>query len=239
MKNIILPVGLLVGLLIVLGIATLMLTGTITDKDAKLTDMNTSVKALINDNGLLLAENTSVKTNYNNLLSTHNVTVASLTAAQGQVTDLTTTTASLTLQNNSLTIDLNKAKFDYNTLFTDGNKMRYDYNILLVTKNNLVIDNNKLVFDYNILGIDRNNLFSIKNDLNARGHRLYLNANNCYWAIKCSDLNNTVCALKYGYGDINSITGNSTTASNQAQYVLRPLCTTSIDSNIGDYNYFS
>lgn len=239
MKNIILPVGLLVGLLIVLGIATLMLTGTITDKDAKLTDMNTSVKALINDNGLLLAENTSVKTNYNNLLSTHNVTVASLTAAQGQVSTLTTANGTLTIEKAALTTDLNKAKFDFNTLFTDGNKMRYDYNVLLITKNNLVIDNNKLVFDYNILGIDRNNLFSIKNDLNARGHRLYLNANTCYWASNCSDLNNTSCALKYGYGDINSITGNSLTASNQAQYVLRPLCKSQIDSNMGDYNYFS
>jgi hypothetical protein len=242
MKDIMLPGGILVGLLIVLGIITIMLAGTVTDKDTKVTDLNTSVISLIDQVNLLTQDNLGVKTNYNNLLATYNTTTASLTAAQIQVTTLTTQTTSLTNEINNLNANNTSIRADYNTYIANTTQLRIDYNLLSIDRNNLWRDNNGLRFDNNFMVFDRNNLLLDKNnlltsrtDMNVRAHRLYNYANTCYLAVKCID-NNVFCATKYGY-DLNNLVG-------VAQYnlqilTLRTTCVTAIDGNINDYNYFS
>ena len=231
MKNAILPIGLLVVLLIILGVATLMLTGTVNDKVTKLADMNSIATTLANERALLITENLDVKTNYNNLLTNYNTNKAELTAAQSQVTSLSGTNTTLTAEKATLMATNATLLFDNNRLLVDNTAVTQ----LRLDKNALIVDKNKLVFDYNILSIDRNILFSTSNDYNTRAHRLYNYANPCYLAVKCID-NNAYCATKYGY-DLNTGLG-------VAQYTLQVLtlktnCVTAIDANVGDYNYFS
>ena len=236
MKDIILPVGLLVGLLIVLGVGMLILTGNVTDKDTKLADLNSIAISLANEKVVLLADNLQVKTNYNTLLSTHNETVATLTAAQAQIINVTgqldTMTSAkniLDIQNRSISVDLNTLRLDYNAFVFDTNKIRFDYN-------KVVSDNNRLLLDNNALAIDRNALVIIKNDMNSLGRRIYVSLDSCYWYAKCMDNNVTPCALKY------NITGTPTdinTLVAARASVNRNNCITITDANIGAYTYFS
>ena len=208
-----LPIGLLVGLLIILGIATIVLTGTINDKDVKVTDMNASIITLTVQVNALNADNLQVKTNYNNLLTTYNATTAALTTSQTQV-------ATLTGANGTLTAEKAGLVAEKTALLSDKNILLFDKNILLIDKHNLLIDNNKWKLDYNNLYIDRNNLYITNNDYNARAHRLYTALYNCYLSVKT-------------YKDVNLIIG-------AADYnIIKNTCITQIDVNIGDYNYFS
>jgi uncharacterized protein YoxC len=233
LKNIILPVGVLIVALIILGIVTLTLTWNINEKVTKLSDMNSSIFDLNGQIAVLSANNLQINTNYNNLLATYNTTSAALQATQTQVTTLSSANNTLISEKASLASQIFSLSFDINRLTVDNNRLSFDNN----TVAQLRLDNNKLKIDLNILGIDRNQLYFITNDYNARAHRLYTYSNTCYWSAKCSDTNNTICALKYGYIDINSITGHSPTALLQAG-ILRSTCISTIDNNINDFNYF-
>lgn len=156
LKDIILPVGVLVVALIILGVVTLSLTLNVNDKVNKLSDMNNSVSDLTVQVALLSADNLQVKTNYNTLLSTYNNTNTVLTNTQNELTAVTGKYQLAQSTISSLTVDNNK----------------------------LTVANVQLVLDKNILNNNNNDLITINNDYNARAHRLFTALNNCYLDIK-------------------------------------------------------
>jgi hypothetical protein len=133
--------------------------------------------------------------------------------------------------------EINSLTVQKNDLANQVNANTLTINSLAIDKSSLLFDNNKYQYDINKLRLDGNYRIDVANDMNSRGHRLYIAFDNCYWAAKCADVNNTQCALKYAYIDLNTISGTSASGFIQAGNV-RNAWSGYTDANIGDYNYF-